>query len=252
MLAATLRRHGGNRAFHDLQQRLLHAFARHVTRDRRVVGLAADLVHFVDIDDAALGAFDVVVGGLKQFQNDVLDVFADVTGFGQRRGVGHREGHIKNAGERLGEQRLAATRRADQQDVGLRQFDVVVLGRVIEALVMIVHGNGEHALGMHLADDIIIQHFADFLWRGNAVTRLHERGFVFLTNDVHAELNTLVTDKNCRTRNKLTHFMLALAAERAVERILGVAAADLAHRGTPWASNDRSLMCLPQVPNRNA
>src|SRR5262245_19674272 len=42
MLAATLRRHGGNRAFHDLQQRLLHALSRHVAGDRGVVGLAAD------------------------------------------------------------------------------------------------------------------------------------------------------------------------------------------------------------------
>jgi hypothetical protein len=54
MLAAALRRHVGDRAFHDLQQRLLHALARHVAGDRRVVGLAADLVDLVDVDDAAL------------------------------------------------------------------------------------------------------------------------------------------------------------------------------------------------------
>ena len=41
MLAAALRRHGGDGAFHDLQQRLLHALARHVAGDRGVVGLAA-------------------------------------------------------------------------------------------------------------------------------------------------------------------------------------------------------------------
>jgi len=43
MLAPALRRHAGDRAFHDLEQRLLHPFARHVARDRRVVGFAADL-----------------------------------------------------------------------------------------------------------------------------------------------------------------------------------------------------------------
>src|SRR5690606_29698756 len=62
MLAATLRWHRGNRAFHDLEQRLLDAFARYVARDRRVVGLAADLVDLVDVDDAALRPLDVVVG----------------------------------------------------------------------------------------------------------------------------------------------------------------------------------------------
>src|SRR5262249_50103739 len=65
MLAAALRRHGSYRAFHDLQERLLHAFARYVAGDRRVVGLAADLVDLVDIDDAALGALDIVVGRLQ-------------------------------------------------------------------------------------------------------------------------------------------------------------------------------------------
>jgi hypothetical protein len=65
MLAAALRRNAGDRAFHDLQQRLLHALARHVAGDRGVVGLAGDLVDFVDIDDAALRAFDVVFGRLQ-------------------------------------------------------------------------------------------------------------------------------------------------------------------------------------------
>ena len=68
MLAATLRRHAGDRAFHDLQQRLLHAFARHVPGDRRVIGLAADLIDFVDIDDAALRPLDIIVRGLQQLR----------------------------------------------------------------------------------------------------------------------------------------------------------------------------------------
>src|SRR5690606_33337419 len=51
VLAAALRRHRGYGAFHDLEQRLLDALARHVARDRRVVRLAADLVDLVDVDD---------------------------------------------------------------------------------------------------------------------------------------------------------------------------------------------------------
>src|SRR5207248_6855918 len=56
MLASALRRHRRDRAFHDLEQRLLHTLARYVAGDRGVVGLAADLVDLVDIDDAALSA----------------------------------------------------------------------------------------------------------------------------------------------------------------------------------------------------
>ena len=127
MLAAALRRHGGDRAFHDLEQRLLHALARHVAGDGGVVGLAADLVDFVDIDDAALRPLDIVVGGLQQLEDDVLDVLADIAGFGQGRGVGHGEGHVEDARQGLGQQGLAAAGGADQQDVRLGELDIAVL-----------------------------------------------------------------------------------------------------------------------------
>src|ERR1700674_5267928 len=65
MLAAALRRHTRHRAFHDLEQRLLHALARYVAGDRGIVGFAGYLVDLVDIDDAALRALDVVLGGLQ-------------------------------------------------------------------------------------------------------------------------------------------------------------------------------------------
>ena len=84
MLASALRRHTRHRAFYDLEQGLLHALARYVAGDRRVVGFAGNLVDLVDVDNAALRALDVVVGGLEQLENDVLDVFTNVAGFGQR------------------------------------------------------------------------------------------------------------------------------------------------------------------------
>jgi hypothetical protein len=71
-------------ALEDLQQRLLHALAGDVAGDRRVVALARDLVDLVDVDDAPLGPLDVVVGGLQQLEDDVLDVLADVAGLGER------------------------------------------------------------------------------------------------------------------------------------------------------------------------
>ena len=61
MLAPALRRHRGDRALDQLEQRLLHALAGHVAGDRRVVRLARDLVDLVDVDDARLGLLDVVV-----------------------------------------------------------------------------------------------------------------------------------------------------------------------------------------------
>ena len=129
MLAPALRRHRGDRALDQLQQRLLHAFARHITRDGRVVALARDLVDLVDVDDAALRLLDVVIAVLQQLLDDVLDVLADVPGLGQRGGVGDHERHVQQARQRLREQRLAGSGRADEQDVALGELDVVLACR---------------------------------------------------------------------------------------------------------------------------
>ena len=164
VLAAALGRHARGRALDDLEQRLLHAFARDVARDRRVVALARDLVDLVDVDDAALRALDVVVGVLQQRDDDVLDVLADVAGLGEVGRVGDRERHVEDARERLREQRLAGAGRPEQQDVRLLQLDVLVglAGLlVIDALVVVVHGDREDLLRALLADHVLVEDLLD-------------------------------------------------------------------------------------------
>src|ERR1700722_902457 len=251
MLAAALRRHRGDRAFHDLQQRLLHTFARDVAGDRRVIGFAAYLIDLVDIDDAALRAFDIVVGGLQQLQDDVLDVLADIAGFGQGRGIRHGEGHVDDARQRLRQQRLARTGRADQQDVGLGKFDVVALGAVGEPFVMVMDGHRQHAFGVILADDVVVEHLADVARRRHPVPRLDQRRLVLLTDDVHAELDAFVADEDGRSGDELADLVLALAAEGAVEGVLRISAARLGHglSVTTWDAPSLSgLMYARPVP----
>src|SRR6516165_10483158 len=172
-------------------------------------------------------------GGLQQLEDDVLDVLADITGFGERGRIGHREGHVEDARESLRQQRLARAGRADQQDVRLRELDVVMFGLVVETLVVIMDRDREHLLGVVLTDDIVVKNFAYFLRGRNAVARLHQRGLVLLADDVHAQFDALVADKYGRAGDELAHLVLALAAERAVKRILGIATADLAHLKIP-------------------
>ena len=76
--------------------------------------------------------FDVEVGGLDQLEQDVLDVFADVAGLGERGGVGDGERHVEPLREGLREVGLAAAGRADQQDVALGDLDLV--GALLGAL----------------------------------------------------------------------------------------------------------------------
>jgi hypothetical protein len=124
----------------------------------------------------------------------------------------------------LRQQRLAAARRADQQDVRLRQLDIAVLGGVVQALVVVVDRHREHALGVILADDVIVEDALDLLRRRHALLRLHQRGFVLLTDDVHAEFDAFIADEHGRPGDELTHLVLALPAERAIESVLGLSA----------------------------
>ena len=98
----------------NFQQRLLHTFAGDIARNAHVVGFAADLVDLVDVNDADLGSFHIVIRILQQSQNNVLNVFADIAGFGQRRRIGDAKWNIENLCQRFRQQSLARTGRADE------------------------------------------------------------------------------------------------------------------------------------------
>src|SRR3954470_21765685 len=218
MLASALRRDVGDRALENLQQRLLHAFARHVAGDRRVLVLTADLVDFVDVNDPLLALLDVAAGGLQQLEDDVLDVLADVPGFGQRRRVDDGEGDREQLGEGLGEQRLAGAGRADQEDVALGQLDVVAAARLLlnlDALVVVVHRDGEFFLRPFLADDVFVEELLDFLRVRQRRAGAAVLEAVVVRDDVVADLNALVADEHRRARNQLPDVVLVLVAEGA-------------------------------------
>ena len=223
VLAAALRRHRGDRALEDLQQRLLDALAGDVARDRRVVGLAGDLVDLVDVDDPGLGLLDVEVGGLDQLQQDVLDVLADVAGLGERGRVGDRERDVEDPRERLREVRLAAAGRAEQQDVRLLQLDVALLGAHLDALVVVVDRDRERALRLLLRDDVVVQLGVDLL-RARQVVEVERRGSrELLVDDLVAEIDALVADVDAGPGDQLLDLPLRLAAEAAEELLVAVA-----------------------------
>ena len=215
MLAAALRGHAGLGAFDDFQKSLLHALARHIAGDGRVFGFAADLVDFVDVDDAALGLLHVVIGRLQEFQNDVLDILAHVTGFGQRGGVDDGEWHVEDFGQGLGHQRFSGTRGADQQHVAFLQFHVIHAHIGIHALKMVVNGDGQNLFAAFLADDVLVEVFENFLGFEQVLEVFALLLSPLLHHDFIAQLDTLVTDVNRGARDQLFNFLLAFAAEGA-------------------------------------
>jgi hypothetical protein len=94
---------------------------------------------------------------------------------------------------------------------------------------MVVHRDGEDALGVALADHVIVEVLADLERRRNAVAGLDEGGLGLLADDVVAQLDAFVADEHGGAGDELPHLVLRLAAEGAIEGALGVAAAKLGH-----------------------
>jgi hypothetical protein len=188
-----------------------------IAGDRRILGLAGDLVDLVDVDDAALGALHVVVGGLQQAEDDVLDVLPDVARLGERGGVGVGEWDVEHLGERLREQRLARARRPDQEDIGLLQLDVARLAARLDPLVVVVHGHGQDLLGAVLADHVLVEDVLDLRGLGQAPQLPALLLLPLLRDDVVAQLDALVADVHRGSGDELADVVLALAAERALE-----------------------------------
>ncbi|MPM84548.1 hypothetical protein SDC9_131621 [bioreactor metagenome] len=234
MLAAALRRHTGHGAFDQLEQRLLHALARDVTRDAGVVRLPGDLVDFVNIDNTALSTLNIVLAALQQLLNDVLDVLAHIAGLGQRGGIGHHEGHVELTSQRLGQQGLARTRGTDQQDIALAELHIVLAGLVlvVQTLVVVVDRHGQRALGLLLTDHIIVEIGLDFGGRRQiAATFLGVGGRLFVANDLIAQVDALVADEHGRAGDQLFDLVLAFAAEGAIQILFGGRAFFIGHGG---------------------
>ena len=173
MLAAALRRHIGNSSFEDLQQGLLDTFAGDIAGDGDVFGLAGDFVDFVDVDDADLSPFQIIVCRLIEAEQDIFHVIAHITGFGNGGGVANGKGNIKQSCKGLGQQGFSAAGRTEEQNVAFVEFHIVkeILVGIgmdsrlsLETLVVVVDRNRENAFCVILTDDIIIEDLFDFCW----------------------------------------------------------------------------------------
>ncbi len=131
--------------------------ARDIAGDRRIVALTRDLVDLVDIDDAGLRALDVAVGRLDEPRQDVLDILADIARLGERGGIGDCKGHLEHAGQRLGQQRLAAAGGPQQQHIALAKLDIIHVVASAQPLVVVVDRHRQHHLGAVLADHILVE-----------------------------------------------------------------------------------------------
>ena len=167
-----------------------------------------------------LGLLDVVVGGLDELQEDVLDVLADIAGFGERRRIGNGKGHVEHPGQGLGQERLAAAGRAEQEDVGLLQLDVTIgIAARLDPLVVVVDGDREDLLGPLLADYVVVEEVENLGGLGELVEAHLRRLGQLLFDDVVTEVYAFVADIDARTGDELLDLLLRFPAKRAFDQL---------------------------------
>jgi 2',3'-cyclic-nucleotide 2'-phosphodiesterase (5'-nucleotidase family) len=71
--------------------------------------------------------------------------------------------------------------------------------------------------------------------------------FIFLTNDIHTQLNAFITDEYGRTSNQFAYLMLRLATKRAIESVFRITAGGLVHR--PSKLVHRNFIKVKATPN---
>jgi len=152
-----------------------------------------------------------------------VSVLADVAGFGERRRVGDRERHVQDPRQRLRQQRLPTARRAEQEDVRLLELDLTVVLSHLDALVVVVDGDGEGALRLLLRDDVVVQDAVDVARARQVVEIELRRSRELLVDDLVTEVDALVADVDAGTGDQLLDLPLALAAEAAEQLLVAVA-----------------------------
>ena len=224
VFAAALGRHISDRTFENLEQRLLHAFAAHVTSDRRILVFLRDLVDLVDVNDPLLCLLNIPISRLQQLQDDIFHVLPDVSGFGQRGGVNDREWYVEHAGKRLCQQGLSSARGTDQENVGLAEFDLARLLVQEDALVMVIDRNRQFLLGALLPDHVAIEKLLDFGRAGKTPSRGRGLFPLFVFENRLADADALIADVRPRVvrrrTDQLFHLLLGLMAEGTAQRLV--------------------------------
>ena len=141
VLAASLGRNVYHRAFQHFEKGLLYAFTRHIPGDRRIIAFAGDFIDLINEHYPFLGCFDIVICNLQKPGQYAFNILSNISGLGQRSGISNTKRHIEHLRNASCKESFTGTGFTDNDDVGLFEFNIVVLGffSVFYPLVMIVN-----------------------------------------------------------------------------------------------------------------
>ena len=152
---------------HGLEQCTLYAGTGYIGTDQIATG--GDFVNFIDVDNAVLRKFNIVVRFSNQIPHKILDIAADITGFAEFGGIPFDKRHADFVGNQLNDIGFAHTGRTDHEHIVFDATDhgTNAMGAFLQALDTIEMGadlGGQNGLGIILFDHILVQVGNQFLW----------------------------------------------------------------------------------------
>ena len=179
--------------FNHFQQCLLHTFAAYITCDAAVFTLAAFFINLIDINNAALCFFNVLICCLIQSCNCFFYIKTNIAAFSQAGSINDNHGHIQQFCSLLNDISLAYTGGPNKHKVSFVNFHTVD-DRIINSFHMRIDCNTQHHLGLILSNHSLIKVFHDSLWCQRSRIRLWRNEFVL--QYTVAQFDAFVADIN--------------------------------------------------------
>ena len=152
-----------------------------------------------------------IIGRLDKAEDDVFDVFADISRFREGGRIGDRKGHIEDARKGAGEEGFPRACGAEEHDVGFAVLDFPFGADRADPLIVVVDGDRDGLFRSILADHIFVEPFFDLFWLEDLD---FARGRFFL-DDVDAEVNTFVANERFGARDELFYGIFRAPAKGA-------------------------------------
>ena len=141
-------------------------------------------------------------------------------------GIDDREGHIQHARECLRQQSLARARRANQQNIGLAEFDVARLLVQENPFIVVVNRHCQFLLRAVLPDDVAIQELLDLRRAGKPLRWRRSLFALLVFQNRLAHAHALVADVRARIvrrrTDQLLDLLLCLMAKGAAQGLVWV------------------------------
>ncbi len=144
----------------------MHTGAGYIGTDQIAAG--CNFINLVDIDDAVVGQFDIIVCFPYQIANKILHIATDITGFAEFGRISFDEGYTDFIGNQFDNIGLADTGRPDHQNVVLYAAHHTADGvfrfhGALNAIEVRAYFGCQNGFGAVLFDDVLIQVGNEFL-----------------------------------------------------------------------------------------